>query len=1189
MKIHLHRTHFGSALTAALVATVAMVAKADESRASIEPAGDGGYHLTAADAKFVGPAVHFDKTANAALGWSSNKDRAIWRLEGVAAGQYDVAITWSVSADDADQSLSLEIDGEYVLRGALPSTGGYDRYEHRVFGRILVTSGKHELVFHPGGRVRRNLLNLRAIDLVPLAKTADAAPAVAAAPPPLAVPAGFEVERVAGPPLVLHPMLASFDDRGRLYVAESAGVNSRGNALLESPPHSIRVLEDSDGDGRFDKSAVFADKLVFSQGILWHDGWVYVSSPPNFWRMRDTDGDGVADQREILVTGFANTGVSDDMHGASLGPDGRVYWCAGRFPHEIRRPGGPLVHKGRAPLILRCRPDGSEIEVVCGSQGNAVGVAFTDAGDCFASGTFLADDSMGPGLRDALIHCVDGGQYPVRGMVIHEHKRTGDLLPALTQLGVSASSDLTIYRDELFGDAYRGNLFSALFNMHKVVRHVLQPDGATFRCRNEDFLTSTSTDFHPTDVFEDADGSLLVVDTGGWFIIGCPTSRIAKPEVYGGIYRVRRAGATPHDDPRGRSIAWDSPEPAKLIGLLDDPRFAVRDRAMCELAARHEGAVAALRGALGKTSKPRTRLNAVWTLARSDGVDVNSAVQVALADEDAGVRQAAARVVGLRRDRTAAPRLMRLLRDDASPVRREAATALGRIGDAQAVPALLAALPSAGDRFLQHAIIFALIRIDDRKSTLPGLTDPLPEVRRGALLALDQMDHGELSREDVARVLGTGDVFVQSAALEVISRRRGWAGEITGLARQWLADGKLPTERQAALRGVLMAFAGESSVQKLIAEALAQSDSPKATRLLLLEVISRGESAELPRVWQPPLLSALRSADADIAREAVAAVAATSKTFGSDELIALARDEARPADLRVAAAAVAGRNGQRLPHDVFELLARQCGGDVAPVVRLAAARALGGARLEADQFRRAADLIAAAGPLELPALVGAYEDQSSASSGRQLVAALAKSPGLAGLPPARLIKLLEKFPPEVRIAAEPLLKRIAVDAGAQAARLAELQGLLSGGDAARGRQVFFGVHASCSACHRVGADGGTVGPNLAAIGEIRSHRDLLEAIVFPSASFARGFEPVSIATTTGKAYAGVIGRETSDAVFLRTAERAEIRLPRTEIEELAPSTVSIMPQGLDKTLAPEELRDLIEFLSSQRLHTAAGQ
>ena len=94
--------------------------------------------------------------------------------------------------------------------------------------------------------------------------------------------------------------------------------------------------------------------------------------------------------------------------------------------------------------------------------------------------------------------------------------------------------------------------------MHKIMRHKIEPAGATFTCRNEDFLVSSDPDFHPTDVFEDADGSLLVIDTGGWFRIGCPTSQIAKPDVMGGIYRVRKPAPKPLADPRGLTIAWNS-------------------------------------------------------------------------------------------------------------------------------------------------------------------------------------------------------------------------------------------------------------------------------------------------------------------------------------------------------------------------------------------------------------------------------------------------------------------------------------------------------------------------------------------------------------------------------------------------------------------------------------------------------
>src|SRR5690606_4223795 len=118
-------------------------------------------------------------------------------------------------------------------------------------------------------------------------------------------------------------------------------------------------------------------------------------------------------------------------------------------------------------------------------------------------------------------------------------------------------SGIERYRGTHFGPEYVGNLFHAQFNTHRIIRTKLERDGATFKSQDEDFLVSPHPDVHLTDVIEDADGSLLVVDTGGWFRIGCPTSQIAKPEILGGIYRIRKTGGAEVDDPRGLKLAWD--------------------------------------------------------------------------------------------------------------------------------------------------------------------------------------------------------------------------------------------------------------------------------------------------------------------------------------------------------------------------------------------------------------------------------------------------------------------------------------------------------------------------------------------------------------------------------------------------------------------------------------------------------
>ncbi|MEO7272414.1 MAG: dehydrogenase, partial [Vicinamibacterales bacterium] len=201
-------------------------------------------------------------------------------------------------------------------------------------------------------------------------------------------------------------------------------------------------------------------------------------------------------------------------------------------------------------------------------------------------------------------------------------------------------------------------------------------------------------------------------------------------------------------------------------------------------------------------------------------------------------------------------------------------------------------------------------------------------------------------------------------------------------------------------------------------------------------------------------------------------------------------------------------------------------------------------------------------------------------AGLAMIAALRQAPGRATVRADMLRPLLSKYPESVRQAGETLLASSRLDSAGEARRLEELMTAVPAGDASRGQVVFNGAKAACSSCHTIGYIGGKLGPDLTRIGHVRSERDLLEAILFPSSSFARGYEPVVVQTRSGDARSGLLRADLPDEVVLVSGERDETRIPRRDIVALQPGTVSLMPQGLGEQLTRQELADLIAFLKT---------
>ncbi|MFO0821223.1 MAG: PVC-type heme-binding CxxCH protein [Pirellulales bacterium] len=1021
------------------------------------------------------------------------------------------------------------------------------------------------------------------------------------------LPDGFTIEKIAGPPLVDRPITADFDEHGRLYISDSSGTNDKVDKQLAERPHRILRLEDTDGDGKFDQRVVFADGMMFPEGTLWYDGSLYVAAPPSIWKLTDTNDDGVADQREEWFQGKTLTGCANDLHGPYLGLDGRIYWCKGAFAEQRYEKSGrrPLVTK--ASHIFRCRPDKSEFEhVMTGGMDNPVDVAFTPGGERIFTTTFL--QNPGGGKRDGLIHAVYGGVYGKQHDVVEHHPRTGDLLPPLAHLGPAAPCGLTRYAAEQFGDSYRDNLFASLFNLHKVTRHVLAPSGASFTSRDEDFVVSNNIDFHPTDVLADADGSLVIVNTGGWYKLCCPTSQLWKPDILGGVYRVKRLAAPAPKDPRGRQLAWDQLKAADLATLLQDARPAVRERATQTLAKRAKNRGVEESDEIVKTlsdtlrhKSPATREQAVWTLARIDSAAARAEIRTALADNSDTVRQAALHAVSLWRDEAALPQLRDLLASNQPTHLRLAAEAIGRIGDKASVPALLTAIErlglqtgesigttaSANDRFLDHALVFALIEIADPAATRAALKHPSPQVVHAALLAVDQMESGELDPLQVAPLLSSSQPLVRETAAWIVGRRPEWGGALAGQMRERVGGAVIAEADQAELTRQLALFAKNPEIQALLAEVAASPTSSTAGRLVTLAAMRDAGLRETPAAWFEALAKSVADKQADIVAAAVATSRAVTwpkqpPTNLVEALVQLGNDKDRPTTVRLDAMVALPNGLASVSAPLWTYLIDLLNPEQPVATRHSSATVLSRARLTSEQLISLAEQLKFVGPLEADRLLGAFEQSTDEKVGLALIHSLLESKSLSSLRMDAVKQRLSKYPSGLTSVAEKLYTAMNVDVATQRARVEQLLEQLSGGDIRRGQAVFHSTKAACSSCHAMGYLGGRVGPDLTRIGGIRAERDLIEAIVYPNASFVRSYEPVVAVTAAGKTHNGLIKKDTLEEIVLATNATEEVRIPRDEIEELRPSIVSVMPSGLEKQLTPQELADLIAFLKAAK-------
>ncbi len=924
------------------------------------------------------------------------------------------------------------------------------------------------------------------------------------------IPDGFELKQVAGPDLAPRPVSGSLDDQGRLYVTDSSGSNLPPAEQVKNPTHRVLRLEDTDGDGRFDKAVVFADKVMFPQGCLWHDGWVYVAAPPSIWRFRDADGDGVAETREEWFKGGTLTGCANDIHGPYLGPDGHIYWTKGAFAEQTHeRPGRPAIND-KAAHIYRALPDGSDLEIVMtGGMDNPVKVAFTAENEPVFTSTFI--DFSQPGWRDGIGHAVYGGVFGKVNNVLEDRRvvRTGpDLFHPFVQFGAGAPTGLCRYEGTSFGPEYKDNLFASTFNLHKVSRHILRPAGATYASTDSDLVVGLDVDFHPTDILEDADGSLLILDTGGWYKLCCPTSQLSKPDVLGAVYRLSKTG------------------PKHTVTAADRKR---------------------------RTAPPSAR-GPQWTLK-----------QAALARDPKKLKDFQTPVQTYLDKNTPVDGLLRV-----------AIEGLGRLGNKAAAPALFEVAARAKDAYLEHTALYALIEIADVKATESALKSTDPAVRRAGFIVMDQIGVNLVPASDAVALLGEGNTRLWGTGQWILSRHPEWSDDLTKWFRTQADD---PTQRGSLAPQLRFLVPGVSG-RELLASLARSTERGPALQRGALTAMADASPKEPPTSWREAVLEPLRSAEP----ETVSAAVRAARLFAKDPTVAAAvaraaRSTALPDAVRLQAYAALDAGWTLVDGDFAYLTA----GDGQAMTREGAG-ALAKAKLEPTQLRELTGVLAHAAPMPLLQLLPAFDRGGDAELGRAVLASLRDARSRKTLRPDLVRSALKAFPPEVRTEGEALVAELSADAAKQSAQLESLLTELHPlqGDVRRGQAIFLGAKAACYTCHSIGYLGGKVGPDLTSIGQARTERDLLESIVFPSATFVRSYEPMIVITKTGDEFAGIVKSETDREIVVVSGPGVEQHIARADVADQRPGSVSLMPAGLDAQLSRQELADLLIFLKNTK-------
>lgn len=964
----------------------------------------------------------------------------------------------------------------------------------------------------------------RALDRAELVRYPAVEPAQAVAT--FKVRPGFHLELVAAEPLVIDPIAISFDEEGRLYVVEMVGYSER----REESVSRIRRLEDTDGDGRFDRATVFADQLKWPTGIICYDGGVFVGDMPNLYYMKDANGDGVDDVREVVFTGFgsrlspASYNVQTLMNSFTWGLDNRIHGATSGSAGDIQGGGiaGRLNIAGRDfSFDPRSRAMRTE------SAGGQFGMSFDDTGRKFMSAnnnhlmtSMVPDRYIGrnPAFAAPRSRVSIGDDGPaaevyraspdepwrvIRTRWRKESWNKAGPRPPMEGGGrvsgyFTGATGVTIYRGDAFPAEFRGDAFIADIGGNLVHRKKISSDGIEPHARravdeqHQEFTASTDTWFRPTQFANAPDGTLYIIDMYRE-IIEHPWSlpEPLKSELdlnngnnRGRIYRIVPDGFKPR-----APVRLGGATTARLVALLEHSNGWHRDTAARLLYERQDKtAVTAVTTLLASSSSPLGRLHALYALDGQDALTI-AHLQRGLSDADDAVRAHAVRLS----ERFVSPpavgteagilwnRWLKLAQDPSYRVRYQLAFSLGEAK--------------------QPGRIEALGQIIARDYASPWMqTAVLSSLADGAGdLFVWLASHDELLRQPafneffgkLALLIGAQNRAADMAALIAFAEK---ARDLTGML---LLQSLFAGAERAGVR--LATDLGEKAAQQAAAIAF-DPERPLVARREALQLLGRAR----PENW------------ADACR-----------------LLSPGEPEA----IQLEAIQTMGRS--RDPAMAVGLLA------VWPT--LTARARTEGVKVLLARPERALALLAAVETSQLRASDLASTQIEFLKQHRD----------------AEVKKLSTKI-----FTMKSGSRQEAVKAYSAASDLP--------GDAQKGRKVF---QARCATCHRLGGEGFSLGPDLATA-KNAGRAKLIHSILDPNAEVAPAYIFYTIEAKSGESILGLVAGETESGLAIHQADGNTITMLRSNIATMRSLERSMMPDGLETGLTVQDLADLLSFIEN---------